>query len=491
MGYTASELAPEKPTGVWSLFFIQVFSTIGYAVLYSTLTLYMTKKLNLSGAESGMIMGSFVAFNYGLHVVGGYVGGRFLSNRVLFVAGMLLQVIGAYFLSMETKPSMFEGLAFFLTGSGLNVTCINMMITQRFKPDDPKRERAFLFNYSGMNAGFFLGFALAGHYQLIQDYRTLFFIASAGSLFACILALIFWPRIGDIGTALSSATKKTAIFRNIVGWLIVAAVAMALDKLIVHSYASNIAVFALAGVIFLYILWVALFHSSSHLRQRFKAYIILVFGMLIFWAPYQLAPMGLTLYAEHNTHLTLLGIHIAPQWLQNVNTIVIVVGGPLMTLLFKYIREKGIKFDVPLQFSLALICIGIGFGLLPLGIKFADAAGYSSVSWMVWSYIFQSIGELLISPISYSMIGSLVPRPHQGLLLGYVMLTSGVAGIFSGFLTSFMAGTGHDFNPLHTNAHYSQVFVGLFIVAVVAGLILMTLIPVLRRLMSKQTHKAA
>ena len=39
-------------------------------------------------------MGVFGAFNYGLHLFGGYLGGRFLSNRNLFVGGMVLQVLG-------------------------------------------------------------------------------------------------------------------------------------------------------------------------------------------------------------------------------------------------------------------------------------------------------------------------------------------------------------------------------------------------------------
>ena len=40
------------------------------------------------------LMGVFGAFNYGLHLFGGYLGGRFLSNRNLFVGGMALQVVG-------------------------------------------------------------------------------------------------------------------------------------------------------------------------------------------------------------------------------------------------------------------------------------------------------------------------------------------------------------------------------------------------------------
>ena len=52
---------------------------------------------------------------------------------------MLLQVIGCACISLGTLAMFYIGLALFLTGSGLNVTCINMMLTQRFAPEDPRR----------------------------------------------------------------------------------------------------------------------------------------------------------------------------------------------------------------------------------------------------------------------------------------------------------------------------------------------------------------
>src|SRR3546814_5323102 len=82
------------PAGTGALFFIQIFSTLGFAVLYSTLVLYTTKHLEFSIKHATAVMGVFGAFNYGLHLFGGYLGGRFLSNRNLFVGGMVLQVLG-------------------------------------------------------------------------------------------------------------------------------------------------------------------------------------------------------------------------------------------------------------------------------------------------------------------------------------------------------------------------------------------------------------
>ena len=113
------------------LFFIQIFATLGFAVLSSTLVLYATKHLHFTNKDATTIMGVFGAFNYGLHLFGGYLGGRFLSNRALFVGGMALQVLGCGCIAVGSVAMLYVGLAVFLTGSGLNVTCINMMLTQR------------------------------------------------------------------------------------------------------------------------------------------------------------------------------------------------------------------------------------------------------------------------------------------------------------------------------------------------------------------------
>src|SRR5919201_4046647 len=193
--------------GTGALFFIQIFSTLGFAVLYSTLVLYATKHLQLSVKTATTLMGVFGAFNYGLHLFGGYLGGRFLSNRNLFVGGMALQVIGCGCIAVGTLALFYVGLALFLTGSGLNVTCINMMLTQRFTPADPRREGAFLWNYAGMNVGFFVGFSVAGHFQATESYSSLFIFATLGNFVAIILALLTWKTLADRNTPLLDKTS--------------------------------------------------------------------------------------------------------------------------------------------------------------------------------------------------------------------------------------------------------------------------------------------
>src|SRR4051795_341524 len=205
------------PEGTAALFFIQIFSTLGFAVLYSTLVLYATKHLHLPVVAATTLMGVFGAFNYGLHLFGGYLGGRFLSNRNLFVGGMALQVMGCACIATGTLSLFYVGLALFLTGSGLNVTCINMMLTQRFTPEDPRREGAFLWNYAGMNVGFFVGFSVAVHFQATESYASLFIFATLGNFVAIVLALSNWKTLTDRNTPLLEANPGQFRVRLLAG----------------------------------------------------------------------------------------------------------------------------------------------------------------------------------------------------------------------------------------------------------------------------------
>jgi POT family proton-dependent oligopeptide transporter len=205
------------PDGAGALFFIQIFATLGFAVLYSTLVLYSTKHLGMTAKAATALMGVFGAFNYGLHLFGGYLGGRFLSNRNLFVGGMVAQVAGCATIALGTEGAFYWGLALFLTGSGLNVTCINMMLTQRFAPEDERREGAFLWNYAGMNIGFFVGFAAAGYYQASENYSGLFLFATIGNFVAIVLAIFTWRSLVDLNTPLLEAEAKAFRLRLAAG----------------------------------------------------------------------------------------------------------------------------------------------------------------------------------------------------------------------------------------------------------------------------------
>src|SRR5213592_4906332 len=109
------------------------------------------------------------------------------------------------------------------------------------------------------------------------------------------------------------------------------------------------------------------------------------------------------------------------------------------------------------------------------GIKLAGADGKSSFVWLFLSYVLQSIGELLIMPIGYAMIGKLAPKQYQGIMMGSWMLVTGLASLFAGDFSGMIpepTGT----TAVATNAGYAKLFAELGAGSLAVGVVLVVLI---------------
>jgi POT family proton-dependent oligopeptide transporter len=470
------------PKGAGALFFIQMFSTLAYSVLYSTLVLYATNGLKLEDHTANGITASFVAFNYALHLLGGYLGGRFVSNRSLFSVGMIAIILGCLVISIPTVTALYWGLALFLTGCGLNVTCINCMLTQLFSPNDKRREAAFLWNYSGMNVGFFVGFSVSGYFQLTSSYHELFILSSLGSLIALFITFFKWSLLKDLNTNYVVLKGKEKLLSNLQGLALIVLLMLGLRWVLENAtLTNNLIMLVGTGMIFV-ISYFAVKQPTVEERNKIWAYLILAITSLVFWTLYQLAPMGLTLFIERNVDRHYMGFLIAPQWVQNINTIVIILGGPIMSIIFSSLRARGMQLTIPMQFSIALILIGVAFAILPIGIHLADANGLTGFNWILASFILQSIGELFISPIGYAMVGQLAPAHLQGIMMGTWMMITGVAATLSGYFSNMALGATNSANPLVTNPSFSHTFGVLGWASIATGIGLLIIIPLVLKL---------
>lgn len=477
------------PSGAGALFLIQIFSTLSYSVLYSTLILYATKGLHMNDTLATSITGSFIALNYFLHLLGGYLGGRYLSYRSLFCLSMISQVIGCVLLSVPDTAHLYWGLATFLGGAGLNVTCINCMVTQLFEPDDKRREAAFLWNYSGMNVGFFVGFALGGYFHLNQGYHELFLLSALGNIIAAIMLVYNWKKLKDRDTSFIAMPALAQHRSRLLGFGFVFTLVMILRILLEHTSFCNQLIMVIGACMLALMITLSFREADAEQRNKMRAYIILALSAVIFWTLYQLAPMGLSLFIDRNVDRHFLGMLIAPQWVQNINTVVIILGGPILSVVFTQMRERGMSISIPFQFSLALFLIGLAFVILPIGISFADAQGYVNFNWILASYILQSIGELFISPIGYAMVGQLAPIKLRGLMMGVWMMITGIAAIMSDHFSKMALGTAISTDPLVTNASYSHTFGMLGWSAISAGVILFIAVPLVTRLTHERKNR--
>lgn len=475
----------KMPSGTFALLVVQLFAMVSYAILYSSLALYCVQGLHLDDKFTTSLIATFVAFFYGLHLIGGYIGGRFLSYRSLFIISMLLLATGCYLIAIPNFTPFYIGIALFLTGAGLNVTCINCMLTQLFQPDDKRRERAFLWNYSSMNLGFCLSFIVAGYFQVAHNYHDLFLISAFSNICPLFIIAISWSKLKDVHSAYSLSSRK--VLRVLFGLALMLALYFAIYYLIKQPTASKQIVIygTLSALVFLLVL--SFIEKDKVHKQRMRAYLIFSGAVITFWTIALLGPNALILFLDRNIDRHFFNFIIPPQWFFNINPIMIIFGGPPLAALFQKLRLKGYRITLAQQFSTALFLIGGGLLLIPVGIVFANADGSVPAAWITACFTLQGIGELFIGPIGYAMVGQLAPPHLRGLMMGTWLMTGGMggalAGIFSNWATVSTAG---DLSPSVTNATYGHVFLilGVACVAVSAALFL------LQRLLSKLTGES-
>jgi POT family proton-dependent oligopeptide transporter len=243
----------------------------------------------------------------------------------------------------------------------------------------------------------------------------------------------------------------------------------------------------ICAVVALTLLYLTIRHPDRREKRNMTAYLILTLGSLMFWSLYQMAPSGLMLFAVNNVNLMVGSVQIQPQWIQNINTVCIVIGGPLLASLFTGMRARGWRIDIPKQFATSLILMAVGFLILPLGIKLAGVDGKSAFGWLFMSYVLQSIGELLLMPVGYAMIGKIAPKQYQGIMMGSWMLVTGLASLFSGDFSGMIPdpkGT----TAVATNPEYVKLFGELGAGSLVVGIALVLLIPFLRKLITDKVE---
>jgi POT family proton-dependent oligopeptide transporter len=341
-----------------------------------------------------------------------------------------------------------------------------------------------------MNVGFFVGFTAAGYFQATESYSSLFIFATLGNFVAIILALFSWKTLLDRNTPLLEAKPKQFRLRLLAGIGIVLGVVPVVWFSLQRPGNTGIILKGICGVVALVLIYLTVRHPDRREKRNMTAFLILTLGSLMFWSLYQMAPSGLMLFAVHNVDLMIGKVEIQPQWIQNINTVSIVLGGPVLASLFIRMRTRGWRIDIPQQFAASLLLMALAFLILPLGIKLAGADGRSAFIWLFLSYVLQSIGELLIMPIGYAMIGKMAPKQYQGVMMGSWMLVTGLASLFAGDFSGMIpepAGT----TALVTNPDYVKLFAALGVGSLVVGLALVVLNPFLRRLITDKAEAAA
>jgi POT family proton-dependent oligopeptide transporter len=169
----------------------------------------------------------------------------------------------------------------------------------------------------------------------------------------------------------------------------------------------------------------------------------------------------------------------------SINPFLVILLSTPFAALWLYLARRGKEPSTPMKFSLAFIQLGLGFLIFVIGAKLAGGAGKVSFSWFVLGYFFLTTGELCLSPIGLSMITKLSPARFTGMMMGFWFLASAMGQYLAGIVGTLMAVPSHGGASTVSAAEslgiYSGVFMNIFYVSIGVGLVLLLLVPILKR----------
>jgi POT family proton-dependent oligopeptide transporter len=475
------------PRGVFIMFFVQLLSMIGFSFVMYLLVLYCTHSLHLDDQHAYALTGAYVALMYATHIIGGHIGERYFGYKRSVVSGVTIAAFGLFLLYIKSYILLIFGLAIFIVGSGLFIPCSFVLLGRIYPTGSFFRETGFMISYIGMNVGSFFACALAGPLQKYFDFNMVFLIGGICQLLLLFYFLtyryVFNESAPDSISARSYIKTKS---NTIIGWLWnVVTVVLVTILLLYPSFCNILLIFV--GVLSAAFIIACASKERGIVKRNLYAFLILVSISLCFWSLYMLSGSALMLFSDRNIDRNILGYVIPTASLSALNPFFIMAIGPLLGIFWPFIhRVFGIEISIPRKFSFGLIFMGIGFLVLVFGIRHANSLGLISLSWLIYSYFFQTIGELLVGPVGFSMVGSLVPERMEGVMMGIWELASGLAGILSAYLaqkTYFKNGQ----DLLSTNIDYSHQFLLYGSIIIIIGIIVTIFSPLIKKLTTRDT----
>ena len=122
---------------------------------------------------------------------------------------------------------------------------------------------------------FFVGFAVAGHYQLDELYSTIFWFATLGNAGAIVIALIFWRTLADRDTPLTHQHGAAFWRRFAAGAAVLVGLVPLLAWLLQHPGDTAIGMKALCAAVGVALFVMTARHPVPEEKRRMQAYLVL------------------------------------------------------------------------------------------------------------------------------------------------------------------------------------------------------------------------
>ena len=239
------------------------------------------------------------------------------------------------------------------------------------------------------------------------------------------------------------------------------------------------------GALVIFVLFTAVVKLPSDERDRIFAAMFLILTSIIFWALFEQAGSSLNLYTDRHVDRTMLGFEIPASVFQSVNAGFIFLLAPAFAATWTYLGRRQMEPSTPFKFGLGIIQVGLGFLVLVWGAGSVGVGAATPVVLIFLIYLLHTTGELCLSPVGLSAMNRLAPSHMASLIMGTWFFASATGNFAAGLIAAATGaeGVGEEAGK----SVVLDVYFAVGWVAVGAGLFVLVISPLVRRLMHLDT----
>jgi POT family proton-dependent oligopeptide transporter len=475
------------PRQLWYLFFTEMWERFCFYGMRGILAIFMVDQLALTDREANLKYGAIQAFVYAFTFIGGIFADKILGFRKSLFFGGIAMIAGNLLIAFSPAGLFYAGITLTIIGTGFFKPNISSMVGDLYRDDDSRRDAGFSLFYSGINIGALLGGALCVWLGKYHSWNAAFLSAAIVMMIGVVTFFFTQKSLGPIGLSpLQSLSPHLRLRRELWVYLGTLVSLPLIYAMIIDTQYTDYFMYTIGPVAVIYFLYEWFSTTGDGPRKKMIAAFIFILFSVIFWAFFEQSGGSLALFAANNLHHELVGIAIDPNVVNNsFNALFVILFSPVIGLLWVWMSQRKIEPNTVIKFGLAFIFLAAAFYVFHATRFFADADGKTSLNVFTSAYLIITVGELCLSPIGLSIITKLSPKRLGGMMMGMWFLASAYGQYVAGLLGAGMSTPDDSAPATEKLIAYTDGYYQLAIYALIAGVILILLSTLIRKLMQE------
>jgi MFS family permease len=125
---------------------------------------------------------------------------------------------------------------------------------------------------------------------------------------------------------------------------------------------------------------------------------------------------------------------VPASWFQSLNPIFIVILAPMVASAWPALAKYNCNPPLIIKFAIGLLLLALGFLVIAAGARIVSDHGQVWPTWLIFTYLIHTLGELCLSPVGLSTVSKLSPKKFVGQMMGIWFLSSALGNLIAGLI---------------------------------------------------------